>query len=378
MIYLDNAATTKMEHECSEIIQKYNEDLYFNPSALYNVSNNLMKKIDEAKKNIIHSLGGDESANLIFTSGATEANNLAIFGSSSQKQKTYLFGVGEHPAVYNTAVALSNKGFDVKFIPLNSMGEIDIQAFKKLMTKDVCFVSVMLVNNETGAINDIKSIRHIIDSVNTNTKLHVDAVQAFCKIPFNIKDYGIDLCTISAHKIHGPKGIGALYIAPNVNIKNITYGGGQEKGLRSGTYNVSNIMAFEKAVSISIKDLNKNLDYVKTLKQKFLDNLSPINDKIIINGDGSPYILSISIDGIRGETVLHMLEVENIIIGTGSACSSNKVENRVLQNLGRTKSQILGSIRISFSKFNTLQEVDIASKTLVNVIQKLLQMSKRK
>ncbi len=378
MIYLDNAATTKLEPSCAQVIDKYNQEYYFNPSALYNASSSLAKQIDLARQDIISKLGGDINANLIFTSGATEANNLAIFGSSSLKQKTYLFSVGEHPAVYNTAVALKNSGFKVEFIPLNSQGQVDLEAFEKLMNEDVCFVSVMLVNNETGAINDIKAIRQIIDSKSKQTKLHVDAVQGFCKIPFSVKSLKIDLCTISAHKIHGPKGVGALYIAPNCNVKNITYGGGQEKGIRSGTYNVSGIMGFAQAVNVAYQDMQKNYQHIENLKKQFIKNLQPIEKYIVINGNDSPYILSLSIDGIRGETVLHMLESEGVIIGTGSACSSSKVENRVLQNMGRTKSQILGSIRISFSKYNTMQEIDTASTIIVEAIQKLLAMSKRK
>ncbi len=378
MIYLDNAATTALEPACSPVITKYNEEVYFNPSALYNVSNDLNKEIDNARKYIIKCLGGNEAGSLIFTSGATEANNLAIFGSDNQKQKRYLFSVGEHPAVYNTAIALRNNGYDVDFVPLNSKGELDLNEFERMMDSDVCFVSVMMVNNETGAINDIAKIREIIDLKAKSCKLHVDAVQGFCKIPFNVRSLKIDLCTISAHKIHGPKGVGALYVAPNCSVKNITYGGGQEKGIRSGTYNVSGIMGFCKAVEVAYSSIKTNYDHILALKNRFIESLSPIRQDIIINGEGSPYILSMSIDGIRGETVLHMLESQGVIIGTGSACSSSKVENRVLTNMGRKKSEILGSIRISFGKYNTLEEIDQASKLVVESITKLLEMSKRK
>ncbi len=373
MIYLDNAATTKACDECLDILVKYSKDVFYNASAMYKQGNNLHKEIEQTKANIIKALGAS-SGKIYFTSGATEANNLAIFGSSSFKQKRYLFSIGEHPSVYNTAVALKNSGYHVDFIPLSANGEVDYDAFKQLLTKDVCFVSTMLVNNETGAVNDIKKIREIINSVDKNIKLHVDGVQGFCKIPVNVNAMGIDLFTISGHKIYGPKGIGALYVSSRCNIKATTYGGGQEEGIRPGTYNAPAIMAFGKAISSAMQNVAAQYNYVKELKSRFIVNLESIKDKIIINGNGSPYILSISIDGIRGETVLHMLENEDIVIGTGSACSSSKVENRVLTAMGRTKSEVLGSIRISFSKDNTIDEIDIASKKLIDAINKLLTM----
>ncbi len=372
MIYLDNAATTKMDSVASKILIKYNEEEYFNPSAMYKQGNTLHKEIENAKARLAKLLGGN--GKIIFTSGATEANNLAIFGSASFKQKKYLFSVGEHPSVYNTAVALKNSGYKVEFIPLNADGTIDLMAFRKMLDNDVCFVSVMYVNNETGAVNNLKEIRNIIDSVNKNIKFHVDAVQGFGKLPFNVNSLKIDLCTISAHKIYGPKGVGALYLAPNINVKGITYGGGQEDGIRPGTYNTSSIMAFAAIAEETINNAAAQYSYVSELKNKFIANLSSVKDKIIINGLGSPYVISISIKGLRGETLLHMLEQEDIIIGTGSACSSSKVENRVLTAMGRTKDEVLGSIRISFSKNNTMQDIDVASEKLVAAINKLLTM----
>lgn len=373
MIYLDNAATTKPCDECLDVFMQYNKETYFNASAMYKQGNNLHKEIEQAKSNILKALGAI-SGKIYFTSGATEANNLAIFGSSNFKQKKYLFSIGEHPSVYNTAIALKNSGYSVDFIPLTQTGETDLNALRHMLTKDVCFVSIMLVNNETGAINDIKKIREVINSVDKNIKLHVDGVQGFCKIPINVNSMGIDLFTISGHKIYGPKGIGALFVSGRCNIKAVTYGGGQEEGIRPGTYNAPAIMAFAKAIDCAMQNIAVQYNYIKDLKNRFIDNLKEINDKIIVNGNGSPYILSLSIDGIRGETVLHMLEAEDIIIGTGSACSSSKVENRVLTAMGRTKSEVLGSIRISFSKENTIEEIDIASKKLVNSINKLLTM----
>ena len=373
MIYLDNAATTKANDDCLQTFIKYNTDNYYNASAMYKQGNNLHKEIESAKQEILKALGAN-GGKIYFTSGATEANNLAIFGSNSFKQKKYLFSIGEHPSVYATAVAMQNMGYKVDFIPLSSSGEVDYDAFKKMLSQDVCFVSVMYVNNETGAVNNIKKIRELINGVNKDIKLHVDAVQGFGKLPLNVNSFGIDLCTISGHKIYGPKGIGALYVSPRCAVKAVTYGGGQEEGIRPGTYNTPLIMSFVDAIKAAVKDSATQYKYILDLKSRFVENLDSIKDKIIINGNGSPYIISISINGLRGETVLHMLEMEDIIIGTGSACSSSKVENRVLTAMGRTKDEVLGSIRISFSKHNTIEEIDIASKKLIEVINKLLTM----
>ncbi len=372
MIYLDNAATTKMDNECLDIIKQYSEDNYFNASAMYKQANNLHKELQAEKESIIKLLGGN--GKLYFTSGATEANNLAIFGSANYKKMKYLFSIGEHPSVYNTAVALGNMGYDVDFIPLDKEGKLDLNALKQMLTKDVCFVSTMYVNNETGAINDLKAIRAVIDSVNPKIKFHVDAVQGFGKLPLNVTSAKIDLCTISGHKIYGPKGIGALYVAKDTQIKAVTYGGGQEEGIRPGTYNTPAVMAFAYSCKSAMQNAMAHYNYVKELKNAFIDGLQELKGKIIINGNGSPYILSISIKGLRGETLLHMLESEDIVIGTGSACSSSKVENRVLTAMGRTKDEVLGSIRISFSKHNTIEEINTVSKKLVVAINKLLTM----
>lgn len=372
MIYLDNAATTRVDDKVNKVIEKYNSELYFNPSALYGKGSDLSNALNGVRDKITKVLGCEPNARVIFTSGATEANNLAIFGSNIPRGKTYIFGIGEHPSVYNCAIDLKNKNVDVKFAQLNSVGEIDIDKLKELLDENVGFVSVMLVSNETGAINKIKEIATLIKDKSPRAIFHVDAVQGFCKVPFNMSNCMVDLCTISAHKIYGPKGVGALIIRPNLNIKNINFGGGQEKGTRSGTENVSGILGFGEVIE------NLDYNYIKELKDKFLSNLKPIEDKIQINGNGSPYILSLSIPGIRGETLVHMLEGEGVLLGTGSACSSSKIENRTLSAMGRTKEQVLGAIRISFGKYNTLEEVDFSSKLFVEKVLLLINMYERK
>lgn len=372
MIYLDNAATTRVDTETNDVIAKYNSELYFNPSALYSVSGDIKIELDGVRDKIKNMLGASRDSRVIFTGGATEASNLAIFGSVVRRGKSYVFSEGEHPSVHNCALELIRRGVDVSSIPLDkSTGEVDYDKLDEIIDDNVGFVSVMLVSNETGAINDIPRVVKIVRKHSPTAIIHVDAVQGFCKIPFNMASSGVDLCSISAHKIYGPKGVGALVVRPNLTIKNIVFGGGQEKGIRSGTENISGIMALGNVIK------NYDYDYIKGLKDTFIRGLSSVADKIRINGNGSPYILSISIDGIRGETLVHSLEQYGIIIGTGSACSSSKIENRVLNNMGRSKSEILGSVRISFGKNNTADEVEYASKMFCVEVNKLLDMNKR-
>ena len=375
MIYLDNAATTKAYEKCNEIINKYNSENYYNPSAMYKAGFSLQQEFNNTRENIIKILQGEEDGKVVFTGSATEANNLAIFGCLSKKQGTYIFSMGEHPSVYNCAIELKARGYNVKFISLNKHGEVDLEDLKSLLEPNVCFVSLMLVNNETGAINPIKAVKQEMMKICPSALLHIDAVQGFCKIPISLRSWGADLCTISAHKIYGPKGVGALYFSKRVHLKPTTFGGGQENNLRPGTYNSAGIMALNFAVSETYKNQKTNYDLYLILREKFLNKLDPIKNKMIINCEnGVPYILSLSFDKIRGETLLHMLEQDNIIIGTGSACSASKVGNRVLEEIGRTKSEIQGSIRISFGIYNTIEEVELAAEKLVIAVNKLYTM----
>ncbi len=380
MIYLDNAATTKPNKESLEIFNKINAERYFNPSASYSVALSLSNEINQIRQQFINLLGGEATDKIIFTSGATESNNLAIFGSAVNKQKRYIFSMGEHPSVYNCACELKNRGYDVQFIGLSKNGQINYEELEFLCTPDTCFVSAMLVSNETGAINDITKIRKILDKKSPNCVLHIDAVQGFGKIKFSVLTSKVDLCSISAHKIGGIKGIGALYVSSRTKIKNINYGGNQEFTIRSGTVNPAGILSFSKAAQIVFDNLEQNYENVKelnnylTLKLIELNNelfkIKNINNKIIIvsNNYCSPYINSIIFNGNRGETIMNYLDSKNIYIGTGSACSSNKVGNRILESIGFNKNEIMGSVRISFNPKNTKQEIDTLILELKNYL----------
>lgn len=377
MIFLDNASTTKLSEIAKNEIEK-SQDLFYNPSASYSAGLEIKNRITDAKKAICSALGVSYNDNLIITGSATEANNLAIFGSIKKTQDQLIFSIGEHPSVYNCAQELKSRGYNVKYLSLTKTGEIDIEELKELLKEPTAFVSIMHISNETGVINDIAKIAKIIKQKQPEAIFHCDGVQAFGKMPLNVVNLGVDSYTISAHKIHGPKGIGALYTRNMKKIKPLIFGGGQEFGIRSGTENTLYILTFgEIAKNLNIDEnyekvsiLNKYVrDYFQELKIK--ENLA-----ISLNSseNASPYILSYSFEGVRGETLVHILEGNGVIVGTGSACSSKKgTLNRTLDAIGKNKVQNNGAIRISFSSENTLCEVETACEIILKTYKELLQ-----
>ena len=368
MIYLDNASTTKMFDQVNKKMFEINSDEYFNPSALYQKAIDTSNMIKSAREELSRNLGTSEE-HILFTSGATEGNNLAIFGfATGKKDAEYIFGYGEHPSVFNAANALKTQNKIVKFVNLSKDGTVNIKELQNLLTPNTHFVSIMHVSNETGSVNDIKTICEIVKSYNKNIIVHCDGTQAFGKIYVNVAELGVDCYTISAHKFHGPKGVGAIYVKNLDKLKPLFYGGGQQKDKRSGTENVSGIVGMSLASSIAIKNLDVNFEKTQQHRNYIIENLQKNCSDFVINQakNNSPYILSVSFKGIRGEVLLHMLEQQGIIIGTGSACSSKKQGNRILENMGVPKDYILGSIRISLSSFNTFDEIKTATNEIIN------------
>lgn len=363
MIYLDNSATTPMDIEASKVYQEYACKNFFNPSAIYDKASDVSKEIESAKETIAKALGTTFNDNIIFTGSATEANNMAIKGSYRKNFGKFLFSIGEHPSVYNVALELKKQGINVEFINLQDNGEIDYNDLENKLDDTVSFISVMLCSNETGAINDLKRICELKNKYCPKAIFHSDGVQAFGKIKINVDYFGVDLFTISAHKTFGPKGVGALYVR-NKNILNpIIFGGGQEYNLRSGTENVAGIMAFKKAIE-NLGNIKENYSHTKECFDAFLKQLNLTNVKV--NSSGNPYVLSLSFLGVNGETLVHLMEQQDIYISRGSACSAKKAGNRVLENIGLSPEYVLGSVRVSFSKNTTLTEAEIAGKALNN------------
>lgn len=367
MIYLDNAATTKPFKEALDYAAEYNDEMFFNPSALYHGGLEVNKSIKSARENIIKCLG-NLNFDLFFTSCGSESDNTAIF--SSFKRGNAVTTLGEHSAVHNTFLELKNRGFDVRFSKLNADGSVNVENLLSLIDNNTTFVSVVHVNNETGAINDINKIAKIVKGKNPRIIFHSDGVQAFGKLPYRIADE-IDLYSVSAHKINALKGVGALFRNKKCHVFPLIYGGGQESGIRSGTENTFGIKVFEYAALEHFKTIREDYERVGQLKKEFISNLNLSNFKLISEENSSNYILYLSAVGLRGEVVQHMLEESNVIVGTGSACSAKHRFSRMLTDIGYSEDVMDGMIRISFNNKTTLDEAVFAAKTLDEAVKKL-------
>lgn len=352
--YLDNAATTKVFAEEFDLMKKNNEENFYNPSASYSKALSSKKILNESRKQIVSALRGS-MGNLFFTSSATESNNTIFQGVHLRNGDEVLISKGEHPSVYNAAHKLEKYGIVVKDIALDKSGKVDSNDLKNLLNKNVKLVSIIHVSNETGAVNDIKSLVQIVKNFDSKILFHSDGVQAFGKIKVNLQELGVDAYTISAHKIYAPRGIAGLWIKKGVVVDSLLAGGGQEEGFRSSTENVAGAEAFAFAVKKVVDDLNDNFDKVKSLKDEFLKKLNntSISKYLKVNSfdDNSPYIISLSFDKIKGEVLMYSLEQDGVLISTGSACSSKKSGNRILEAMGIDETDVVGSVRISFSPY---------------------------
>ncbi len=361
MIFLDNAGTTKMFEECLQVYGGYACKDFFNPSAMSMESMNVSKALLETEKFFLNVLGASDG-NVIFTGSATESNNLAIKGSFRKGDYEYVFSAGEHPSVYNVAKKMELDGCKVHFVPLNSAGQVDLVELEKVLNEKTRLISVMFVSNETGAVNDLDKIIKLKTRLCPRAVLHVDGVQGFMKIPFSLRKTPVDLFSFSAHKIHGPKGVAGLYVKNKGALKELFQGGGQQYGVRSGTENVPGIMQFKRAVELT--DVRKNLEHVEELKKSLVEILTAGGVECV-DFAGSPYILNVAFNGVKGETMLHALDEKGVVVGLGSACSAKKAGNRVLENIGFDKDKIVSSVRISFSAYQSVKEIEEAGKIIV-------------
>ncbi len=347
MLYFDNASTTRISKQS---LKSFNNacEYFYNPSALYGEAVISKRLLDEARNFFIKYFSCPAGSTFIFTGSASESNNSVIHSIITRKDKKYLVGGGEHSSVYEPCKKLIEEGYNIKFINLNSNGSIDIHDLANRLDENVAGVIVMHVSNETGAINDIKTICDIVKSYNKNILVHSDGVQAVGKLDINLKDLGVDFYTMSAHKINGPKGIGGLYIANPNKFKPFILGGEQEFGLRAGTENLPNILAFKTAI--------ENLEYhdFSQHKNAFINNLSG-SYCLVSTYNCVDNIISVCFRGVRGETLEHILEAKGYIIGTGSACNSKAKTNRIISQIVRGEYQE-GAVRISFDDSVTIED----------------------
>lgn len=367
MIYLDNAATTKPDEECLKAAEKYLYCEYFNPSSLYRDGYKLQSDIKQAKRTILSLIARQDNFDVVFTSCGTEADNHAIFCGG--RRGNVVTTEGEHSAIISAVNEIKQRGIEVRFAKLNSDGSVNIEHLSSLVDDRTSLVSVIHVNNETGAINDIADIAKLVKAKNSFALFHSDGVQAFGKIPFKItKD--IDLYSVSAHKIGGIKGCGALIKRKNLVLKPYIYGGGQQQGLRSGTENVFGIKNFEFCAIKKYEKIIENFQKVQRLKNLLWENMDKSLFVKISGEKSSPYVLSVSAEGLRGETILHEADDNGLIIGTGSACSSNESKrySRVILSCGFGENVADGVLRLSFSAENTEKEVLTAAEILNRIV----------
>jgi len=378
MIYFDNASTTKPFDEINQEIGEVSCKLFGNPSSLHRLGIEAERLIKETKR-LIGSKINASSDEIYFTSGGTEANNLAIIGCALANKKRgnkIITSNIEHPSVMKTMEYLKSEGFVVEYVNVYK-NEFDYDSLEKLIDSKTILVSIMHTNNETGFIFDVGKIGNIIKKKNQNVYFHVDAVQSFLKESIDVNQFNCDFLSVSAHKIHGFKGIGCLYIKKGSNIKPILYGGEQEKGIRPGTENLIGIYSFKKA--IELYDIKKKAVDINKIKETFIEKLSSF-ENVIINSDAnitSPYILNVSFVGINSEVMLHVLEKNGVFASAGAACSSKGRDyNKVLDAMGYPRDISKSSIRFSFSVLNSIDEIDYVIKVLDENLERIRKIYK--
>lgn len=348
------------------LLEQHIEQGWYNPSALYPGAVKVEADIKKAKNALLNAIGAEQ---MIFTSGGTESANTIIFEGykkAGSRRLHFITSQYEHPCVYEAMKALEGQGHEVSYICPEPDGKIDGDKLAAMVREDTALISIMHVNNETGAINDIGELAKKAKAVNSKTLFHADGVQGFVKCLFHMERSLVDYYSASAHKLHGLKGTGALFYKKGAPLKPFIVGGGQEMGLRSGTENTFGAMAFALAVEEYQKHLKENTERMTTLRDRMLENLADIEDmRVLSPKDGAPHILNLAFPGLRGEVLLHVLEEQGIYISTGSACSSKKGKlSRTHQALGVGPQVAESAVRISFCKDNTLEEIDIASSAI--------------
>ncbi|MCF2555233.1 cysteine desulfurase family protein [Faecalicatena contorta] len=376
-VYLDNSATTRAYDSVGELVGRVLCEDYGNPSSMHAKGVAAEKYIKEAKGTLAKIFKVQEKE-IFFTSGGTESDNLALIGAARANHragKHLITSAIEHPAIINTMRYLEEEGFRVTFLPVDKYGRIRLDALKEALCEDTILVSVMYVNNEVGSVQPIQEAASIVKAYNKNILFHVDAVQGFGKYRIYPKKLKVDMCSISGHKIHGPKGIGALYIDEHVKIKPIMFGGEQQKNIRSGTENVPGIAGLSLAARTIYANLDEKVAKMRELKQHFIEGVTKIENTTIhglYDETSAPHIISVGFAGIRSEVLLHALEDKGIYVSSGSACSSNHPQvSGVLKGIGAGQEFLDATLRFSMSEFTTMEEIDYTLETLYNIVPML-------
>lgn len=377
--YFDNSATTKVLDSVKDIVVKTMTEDYGNPAAKHRKGMEAEQYIRDARKIIADTMKVQEKE-ILFTSGGSESNNMALIGAAwaNQRAGKHIISTSiEHPSVYNPLGVLEELGFEVTILPVDHDGHISLKELEEAIRPDTILVSTMYVNNEVGAVEPVEEISKIIKAKNPSTLYHVDAIQAYGKYVIRPKKQGIDLLSVSSHKIHGPKGVGFLYIRNGVKIKPLIYGGGQQAGMRSGTENVPGVAGFGAAAKEMYTNHAEKVQKLIELKDYMTDRLGEIEGTVINSKKGeasAPQIVSVSFEGVRSEVLLHALEDKGVYVSSGSACSSNHPGiSGTLKGIGVAQKLLDSTIRMSFGMFNTKEEVDYT----IDVLKELVPVLRR-
>ena len=377
--YFDNSATTKVLDSVKDIVVKTMTEDYGKPAAKHRKGMEAEQYIRDARKIIADTMKVQEKE-ILFTSGGSESNNMALIGAAwaNQRAGKHIISTSiEHPSVYNPLGVLEELGFEVTILPVDHDGHISLKELEEAIRPDTILVSTMYVNNEVGAVEPVEEISKIIKAKNPSTLYHVDAIQAYGKYVIRPKKQGIDLLSVSSHKIHGPKGVGFLYIRNGVKIKPLIYGGGQQAGMRSGTENVPGVAGFGAAAKEMYTNHAEKVQKLIELKDYMTDRLGEIEGTVINSKKGeasAPQIVSVSFEGVRSEVLLHALEDKGVYVSSGSACSSNHPGiSGTLKGIGVAQKLLDSTIRMSFGMFNTKEEVDYT----IDVLKELVPVLRR-
>ena len=382
-VYLDNSATTRCSERAKDLMVKVLMEDYGNPSSLHMKGVEAENYIKEAKKKIAKTLKVDEKE-ILFTSGGTESNNTALIGAAlaNKRAGNHIITTSiEHASVSAVTGYLEELGFRVTYLKVDADGIISLDELREAVCEDTILVSMMMVNNEIGAVEPIEEAIKVIKEKNPNTLVHVDAIQSYGKYRIFPKKLGIDMLSVSGHKIHAPKGTGFLFIKDKTKVKPLIYGGGQQKGMRSGTENVPGVAALGEAAEEIYENFEEKIDHLYQIKQRFVEGVLKI-EGVSVNGktgrDSAPQIVSVSIDDVRSEVMLHTLEDRKIYVSAGSACSSNKPSvSHTLTNIGLKGSLLDSTIRFSFSVHTTEEEIDYALEVMNEVVPKLRRYTRK-
>lgn len=372
--YFDNSATTKVLDSVKDIVVKAMTEDYGNPASMHKKGMDAEQYIRQAKESIARTLKVKEKE-LVFTSGGSESNNMALIGTAMANRRAgnhIITSAIEHASIYKTLEFLQENGFEITYLSVDHKGHIDLEELKAQIRPETILVSVMYVNNEIGAVEPIEDIAAVIRAENKNTVFHVDAIQGYGKYKIYPKRMGIDLLSASSHKIHGPKGVGFLYINETVKIKPLIYGGGQQHNMRAGTENVPGVAGFGVAAKEAYDNFDKHVSWLCQLKDYMTDRMGEIEGTTVNSYKGlmsAPHIVSVSFQGVRSEVLLHALEQKGIYVSSGSACSSNHpAVSGTLESIGVKKELLDSTLRFSFGRFNTKEEIDYCVDMLKEVL----------